>query len=299
MQTQNSASLVGLFFLSLSIFATIGIASQSSSTSTQNLYAEPVPVEQVEAKSIKELKNIFAELDYTWPPSDNFPTHIITRYLPESFSNIKNAAEKKKLFVQILLPIAQLENQRAAKHRRLGLFLLKDNQWPKDERLANIAKNIALYYRVKTDNATLARQLLAKRADQIPEQLIIAQAAIESGWGSSRFALEGNSLFGQWSFEKGSGIVPADRQDGLSHQVKAFEDLQESVRSYMLNLNTNRAYRELRTSRAEMRKNGQTLNAHKLAEGLHRYSQRGESYVEELQQLMQQPMFRAISLQDK
>ena len=124
---------------------------------------------------------------------------------------------------------------------------------------------------------------LLRRVDFIPTSLVLAQAANESAWGTSRFVREGNNLFGQWCFDPGCGIVPQQRRSGASHEVRQFATLRDAVRSYFFNLNTNFSYHPFRELRQEMRAQGRKLDSMVLAFGLNRYSERGRSYVDELQ----------------
>ena len=149
----------------------------------------------------------------------------------------------------------------------------EDQQWLK--RLTDVYELKALDY----------KQLLW-RHDIIPPSLALGQAIIESGWGTSRFAQQGNAVFGQWTFKKGSGIIPQDRDVGKRHEVKAFRYLEESVFQYVLNLNRHLAYREFRTRRASMRVKGKTIDGYSLASTLTRYSERGKSYVLSLRGVM-------------
>jgi Bax protein len=124
---------------------------------------------------------------------------------------------------------------------------------------------------------------LKARVDIIPASLALAQAANESGWGTSRFVREGNALFGQWTWDSSQGIAPKDRQEGKgNYSVRSFPDLGGSVSAYMRNLNTHSAYKTLRKTRAAMRASGKAPSGHALAGGLLRYSQRGKAYVEEI-----------------
>ena len=127
---------------------------------------------------------------------------------------------------------------------------------------------------------------LLRRVDVIPVSLAIAQAAEESGWGTSRFAQTGNALFGQWTVASDIGIVPEDREDGMTHKIKAFDNLAQSVAAYMRNLNTHRAYREFRQKRQGQRQWGEALDGHALASTLLRYSQRGDKYVKSIRTIM-------------
>jgi Bax protein len=128
--------------------------------------------------------------------------------------------------------------------------------------------------------------MLLHRVDILPPSLVLAQAATESGWGTSRFAREGNNLFGQRTYRPGNGIVPANRPDGETHEVKRFGTLFESVRSYMRNLNTHLAYRELRDLRAQLRRSGRPLSGALLADGLNAYSTRSSDYITDVRAII-------------
>ncbi|MCG8435772.1 MAG: glucosaminidase domain-containing protein [Gammaproteobacteria bacterium] len=116
----------------------------------------------------------------------------------------------------------------------------------------------------------------------IPHSLVLAQAALESGWGTSRFAQEANNLFGVWTWNPKEGLPPRRKSKGASHFVRKYEDLRASVRSYLFNINVGHAYRDLRRSRAAMREQNQDIDVMQLAAELESYSERGEQYVEEV-----------------
>jgi Bax protein len=144
------------------------------------------------------------------------------------------------------------------------------------------------YYKITGDplSERRIRALLLHRIDILPPSLVLAQAATESGWGTSRFAREGNNLFGQRTYRTGNGIVPAQRTEGATHEVKRFGTLFASVRSYMRNLNTHSAYRELREVRAKLRRSGQELNCLALASGLDAYSERNNDYIADVRAII-------------
>ncbi len=126
------------------------------------------------------------------------------------------------------------------------------------------------------------------RVDIVPTSLALAQAANESAWGTSRFAREGNNVFGQWCFDPGCGIVPARRRSGATHEVRSFATLRNAVEAYFLNINTNGNYQIFRELRQAMKSQQRELDSLVLAFGLNRYSQRGRNYVDELQAIIVQ-----------
>jgi len=124
--------------------------------------------------------------------------------------------------------------------------------------------------------------------DEVPASLALGQAAVESGWGTSRFVREGNALFGQWTFDPGQGMTPRDRTAHKRHMVRRFNALMDSVRAYMRNLNTHQAYREFRAARRTMRADGSFLRGRLLAAELSRYSERGRAYVADLRSIIRE-----------
>jgi Bax protein len=129
-------------------------------------------------------------------------------------------------------------------------------------------------------------QQLKTKVNFIPAALILAQAANESAWGTSRFAREGNNFFGQWCFSKGCGIVPNSRNSGANHEVASFDSPLGSVKSYIRNLNSHPTYALLRTLRQQSIDDGQRVSGELLAQGLIGYSERGEEYVKEIQSMI-------------
>jgi len=193
-------------------------------------------------------------------------------------------------FLERLRPLVEQENARLLvlrdelsgilDARRRGAALSK----AKRKKVANLARR----YRVDgdpLDSDEAAAELLDK-VDLVPVSLALAQAANESAWGRSRFAREGNNLFGIWTFDEDQGIVPRNRQPGKKHLVRRFDSIADSVRYYMFTLNSHPAYAELRAIRAERRDSGQPLDGHSLADGLTRYSAKGEEYVRLIQAMI-------------
>ena len=125
------------------------------------------------------------------------------------------------------------------------------------------------------------------RMDEIPVSMAIAQAAKETGWGTSRFALEGNALFGQWTWS-GEGIKPSGADNNTTHKVMKFKILQASVRAYQRNLNTHSSYKDFRSARVELRDEGKKLDSTTLIEHMDKYAETGKEYVRVLQQIIKQ-----------
>ena len=202
--------------------------------------------------------------------------------LPEEIRKIESTKEKKKLFLEIILPLVLEENNRI-KLDRIKLFrvLNKKNNSNSETRWLN--SKFKQYGVVNKDLSTLKI-----RMDEIPVSLALAQAAKETGWGTSRFAIEGNALFGQWTFS-GEGIKPAgaDSSDG-SHKVMKFKVLKASVRAYQRNLNTHNSYREFRKARALMRERDQKLDSLNLADYLDKYAATGVEYTRIIKKIIEQ-----------
>lgn len=210
-----------------------------------------------------------------WPDADSLP----------DFAGIGEVDSRKQAFFDYLAPMVEAENARVMEQREQLLELadrIEDGQAPSwlERRWLN---GLAAEYEVEWLGAEPEKSLaqLKSRVDRVPVALALVQAAAESGWGRSRFAVEGNNLFGQWCYTPGCGMVPGQRSEGAAHEVAAFPSVRESVRRYINNLNTHRAYAPLREMRARLRENGQPLKALQLADGLIRYSERREEYVEE------------------
>lgn len=196
------------------------------------------------------------------------------------YSKIRNTKEKKQIFFDTLRPIIKNTNQAINNNRQRVLFARKhktDHAW---------VKTIAEKYSVEWDDKKPDWDRLLSRIDIIPAELAMTQAANESAWGLSRFAQKGNNIFGQWCFKKGCGIVPSKRDAGGKHEVRKFKNINESIASYMHNINTGRVYAALRKIRANQRAKGEVINAMKLAVGLEKYSTRRKAYVKEIQSMI-------------
>ncbi len=206
--------------------------------------------------------------------------------LPD-FSAYHDIQLKKQAFFNFLLPLIDAENQQILS-RRERLLTLKDslnNNKALSLGQRHWLETTASLYREPYDNYLLAKvidNLLAK-VDIVAPSLVLSQSANESAWGTSRFAKEGNNLFGQWCFTSGCGMMPKQRSENSRHEVAAYSSPQKSVASYIHNLNTHEAYSELRGLRWTMRQNNQPLNGVTLANGLKHYSSRGDAYIQEIQ----------------
>jgi Bax protein len=231
-------------------------------------------------------QQIMTELDYDIEgvrKGERDVPHIFLAALPADLANVRTPATRKDMFVAMILPLVLRANDEIAANRaRLteiakrvrggGKLAAEDRLW-----LAAIGE------RYDTNPGDLEE--LARRIDVVPPSLALAQAAEESGWGTSRFAHEGNALFGQRSYSAGVGLAPTGVQSE-SFRVRAYSDLGNAVASYTHNLNTNAAYAQFRQERARKRAADEAVGGHHLAETLVRYSERGSAYVETLQRLI-------------
>ncbi len=213
---------------------------------------------------------------------------VSTGELPD-FAAITNVQEKKQAFFSFLLPKVRAANNNIREERRYLLKLrdmIRSNHKISDEQLQTLA-SMAKRYRVGTiaNEQDLINSLLL-RVDVVPESLVLAQAANESGWGTSRFARKANNLFGVWCFRVGCGLEPLQREEGLTHEVARYPSIQTGIQAYMHTLNTNAAYIELRHIRADYRADADYLSGLAMAEGLLKYSARGADYVREIQAMI-------------
>tara|TARA_B110000438_G_scaffold301999_1_gene358392 strand:+ start:1158 stop:2366 length:1209 start_codon:yes stop_codon:yes gene_type:complete len=200
--------------------------------------------------------------------------------LPKDIKNLGNTKQKRDLFIKILLPLILDENNKIQEDRKKLFKILSKNFNTTGERIW-LKRRFKEY---KIEDQDLSK--LKMRMDVIPVSIALAQAANESGWGTSRFALEGNALFGQWTWSK-KGISPADKDPDKTHKVLQFQILKASVRAYKNNLNTHNAYKEFREERAKLREKNKEIIGSDLTEHLQRYSAIGEKYVSILEDIIE------------
>ena len=201
--------------------------------------------------------------------------------LPAEIKMIENTSQRKDFFIQIVLPLILQENNNIRLDRkRLFSIINKSNNTGLEKKWL---KKKYKQYGIPSGDLSV----LKIRMDEIPVSLAIAQAAKETGWGTSRFAQEGNALFGQWTWS-GEGLKPKDADKSEGHKVMKFNVLQASVRAYQRNLNTHSSYKKLRKARAELRDQGLPLDSLLLVKFLNQYAETGEKYVEVLQKIIKQ-----------
>ena len=199
--------------------------------------------------------------------------------LPKELKNIESSKKRKKLFIQIVLPLIIEENIKIRFDRKkLFEILNKNNTTKRDKAWLDLKFK---QYGIKNNDLSK----LKIRMDEIPVSLAIAQAAKETGWGSSRFAQEGNALFGQWTWS-GEGIKPLDVEKGEKHKVAKFKILKASVRAYQRNINTHSSYKQFRIERAIQRDNDEKLDSLRLVIFLEKYAETGKEYIEVLKKII-------------
>ena len=196
----------------------------------------------------------------------------------------------KQDFIEGLLPFIEQENNRILRLRQRAIDIIQhlDSASDSSEQSKVWLKKIAKKYRIKGNPVSdpQAREKLLRKIDIIPASLTLAQAANESAWGRSRFATEANNLFGIWTYDESKGLIPLNRDSDKKHLIRVFDHFGESVAYYMHTLNSHPAYHKLREIRQQQRAEQQLLDGHAMAEGLEKYSARGEQYILLIQDLI-------------
>jgi Bax protein len=240
----------------------------------------PVDTVRLSAATIQQL---FKETNYTLDDvrKSKLVKPVSLSLLPEEMKMIENVKKRKNLFIQIILPLI-LEENNIIKLERKKLFSILNRSNNTESEKKWLSDKFKQYGVVNRDLSTLKI-----RMDVIPVSLAIAQAAKETGWGTSRFALEGNALFGQWTWT-GEGIKPAAADSKTKHKVMKFKILKSSIRAYQRNLNTHSGYKEFRTARAELRDNKKKLDSLVLSNYLDKYAATGAEYIKVLKKIIEQ-----------
>ena len=206
---------------------------------------------------------------------------IYLSQLPKDLDRLKNTKKKKDTFIKIVMPLILDENNKILENRKKLFKILSKSTNSMGEK--RWLKRRFKEYEIKKGDITE----LKVRMDIIPPSIAIAQAAIESGWGTSRFALEGNAMFGQWTWSK-NGIEPTDKSKNQDHKILKFSMLRSSVKAYKNNLNTHNGYKEFREKRAELRKNNKKISGLKLVNYLYNYAATGKEYTKSLKRTIDQ-----------
>ena len=232
--------------------------------------------------SAETASNLFDELNYDLKGvrAGQKVKPIYLTKLPKDLKTLGDTKKKRELFIKIVLPLILAENEKILEDRKKLFKILGKNFNTAGERVW-LKRRFKEY---KIDDRDLSK--LKMRMDIIPVSIALAQAANESGWGTSRFALEGNALFGQWTWSK-KGISPKNKDPDQSHKILQFQVLKASVKAYKNNLNTHNAYKEFREKRAQLRQQEETVIGLKLVKYLKNYAAIGERYVEILEDIIE------------
>ncbi len=227
--------------------------------------------------------NLFKDVEYDLGKvrTQKLVKPIYFTQFPRDLDALQSTKLKKETFIKIVLPLIVAENERILADREKLLKLSKkkfttdlEKQWIRQK---------LLEYKVKKGDL----KELATRMDIIPTSIALAQAAKESGWGTSRFALEGNAIFGQWTWS-GKGIAPLDRESNKNHKILKFPILRASVKAYQNNLNTHKSYAKFRQKRLSLRDKNKKIKGLELTETLNNYAQTGSEYTKKLNQIIKQ-----------
>ncbi len=254
----------------------------------KNLFQDIFSLDEVPTDTVRlsaeTINQLFKDTNYTLDSvrKTKIVKPIRLSLLPSEIKKIENTKKKKNLFIQIILPLI-LEENNSIKLDRKKLFTILNKNMNSDSEKKWLKSKFQQYGVINNDLSTLK-----VRMDIVPVSLAIAQAAKETGWGTSRFAIEGNALFGQWTWS-GEGIKPAgvDPEDS-NHKVMKFKVLKASVRAYQRNLNTHGSYRQFRSTRANMRDNDEDLDSLLLADYLDKYAATGKEYTKIIKQIIKQ-----------
>jgi len=201
--------------------------------------------------------------------------------LPKDLDELKNVKLKKETFIKIILPLIVAENERILDDRYKLKNITSRKITTDDEK--QWLRQKFLEYKVKKGSI----EDLTTKMDIIPASIAIAQAAKESGWGTSRFALEGNAIFGQWTWN-GKGIAPLDRDKTKNHKILRFPILRASVKAYTKNLNTHKSYQKFRLKRKSLRAENKKIIGLELTKTLDNYAETGSEYTKILDQIIRQ-----------
>ena len=235
---------------------------------------------RLDASTIKQL---FEDTDYKLDDvrKKKLVKPIALTLLPAEIKMIENVKKRKEFFIQIVLPLILEENKNIKLDRKRLFSIINKSNNTKSEKQW-LEKKYKQYGIPSRDLSILKR-----RMDIVPVSLALAQAAKETGWGTSRFAQQGNALFGQWTWS-GEGLKPKDAEKSEGHKVMKFNVLQASVRAYQRNINTHSSYENFRLARAKLRDLAEPLDSIILSEYLDKYAETGNEYVKVLQKIIQQ-----------
>tara|TARA_Y100001970_G_C14226219_1_gene855850 strand:+ start:223 stop:1335 length:1113 start_codon:yes stop_codon:yes gene_type:complete len=266
---------------------TVNKSNLDKGINEKNLFDDIIELNESPTSSVRlsasTLEELFKETDYNLKKirKSKIVKPVEIGLLPKEIKKIENSQKRKDLFIKIILPLILEENSKILLDRKRLFVILNKSINTKSEK-EWLKQKLKQYGVVNNDLSTLK-----VRMDIIPTSLAIAQAAKETGWGTSRFALEGNALFGQWTYSD-NGIKPASADQDSKHKVMRFKVLKASVRAYQRNLNTHSSYREFRKMRAMQRDNDEKISSLGLVKYLDEYAETGVKYTEVLKKIIEQ-----------
>ena len=288
--------LVGLFLLNLCIgfYGSMKNVDSNKSTSINYIVQDKEIVKNSSKyatvdyiSQAREMIDIFKKYNFTIDSfiKDQSANLIIFSSLPKDFMDINSVSERKNLFINTLLPIAFIENLKILDDRKkiLDWWSQSNGETYQREFWPNWLYDVSDKYDYEGSNIGE----LLMRVDIVPLSLALAQAAIESGWGTSRYLREGNALYGQYTFDKNLGLKPEDRDKDKNFYVRKFINLSDSTRSYLKNINTHNAYVKFRQERGTLRMNGDSLTGLSLVKFLDNYSERKLAYVDDIKTIIE------------
>ena len=260
---------------------------ESSTLNEEDLLLDIFSLNNLENDSVRlnasTIKQLFEDTGYNLNDvrKKKLVKPVALTLLPQEIKMIENSKKRKEFFIQIVLPLIIEENNNIKLDRKTLFTVINKSNNSNSEK--KWLEKKYKQYGVKSGDLSS----LKIRMDEIPVSLAIAQAAKETGWGTSRFALEGNALFGQWTWS-GEGLKPKEAKEGENHKAMKFNILQASVRAYQRNINTHSTYKDFRKARAKLRDNNKPLDSIELSKYLNKYAETGNQYVEVLQKIIRQ-----------
>lgn len=288
---QNQATEVDIKLAPLSEFAT---NQPNTIQNSFNLISDNRPKKQpqkLQVHSLSTIKKLFDSLNYnseSWQAGNREVPRLTFETVTERWQETADSIpviEKKMIFFRLMAPLILIGNEKTLLERRYIEMSARD-----DKKLLQLAQK---YRVIETDQLNQELALtdeqyatLLNRVDIVPPSLVLAQAAEESGWATSRFTVEGNAFFGQWDFS-GNGMAPKQQRTELgNYGIARFDSPLDSVLGYLININTNNAYQKLRDLRATLREEKAPITGLKLAGTLDKYSERGQDYIDGLRQMI-------------
>ncbi len=288
--------LISLFFLNVAVgfyksfskiknFNSSSISFRVQDKSVLSYFSNKSTVDYI--SEAEEMIDIFDKYNFSVESflNDQSSNLIIFSSWPKDFLNIGSINKRKKLFINTLLPIIFVENRKILEDRKKILDWWNQSDGESFSREFWPGWLFELSEKYNYNDSSLGNLLI--RVDIVPLSLVLSQAAIESGWGTSRYLNEGNAIFGQYTFDSKSGIMPKKRANDKKFFIKKFANLSDSVRSYLKNINTHNAYESFRQERRKLRMSGETLQGNVLADYLQKYSERSNEYVKDIKHIIE------------